>query len=394
MHGCLEIKDRLISVSMPVEHRRTMGSERKAGVRIEYLDGMRGIAILLVVFYHAYARWPLIVPYGDTFSGFILAKYGWLGVELFFMISGFVIFMTLEKCSSYSQFIRRRWLRLFPAMLIVSTIVYFSANLLRERPAGLPALTDTLPGLLFIEPLWINKIFNVQQGVLERSFWSLFVEVKFYVLFGGLYFLLKSSLAKASLMIAFLLSIISTLVVQYFGDTNAIARYPDLILNRYMSFNYASWFLIGVLTFDLYRRQSAGRLVLTLSIGLIAAVFTSLGHHDYTGLFAFALVLLFVFSVYFDILRRLLSVKVLLFIGFISYPFYLFHENFMIATIIKVGKLFPQLPAILLPLLPFIIVCLVAFVIAKYLEPPMRRIINDGIIYIKSRIIKSMNNNG
>jgi peptidoglycan/LPS O-acetylase OafA/YrhL len=363
-----------------------MSSQPKLGVRIEYLDGMRGIAILMVVFYHVFARWPLHVPYGDSFSGFFLAKYGWLGVELFFMISGFVIFMTLEKCNSYPQFIQRRWLRLFPAMLIVSTIVYLSASLLKERPAGVPVLSDTLPGLLFIEPLWLNKFFHVNQGVLEGSFWSLFVEVKFYILFGGLYFLAKRSFAKISLLIAFILSIISTLVVKSVGDTIPFARYPDLFFNGYMSFNYSSWFLIGVLTFDLYRRQSAGRLFLTLSIGMIAAVYVSLGHHDNTGIFAFALVMLFVFSIYFDTLRWILSAKFLLFMGFISYPFYLFHENFMIAVIIKSDRLFPQIPAALLPLLPFLIVCLVAFSIAKYLEPPMGRTLNHSLNYIKLRI--------
>jgi peptidoglycan/LPS O-acetylase OafA/YrhL len=371
-----------------------MSTEKKLGGRIEYLDGMRGIAILLVVLFHAFARWPLFVPYGTAFSELILAKYGWLGVELFFMISGFVIYMTLEKCSSFSQFIQGRWLRLFPAMLIVTAIDYFSADLLPERPAGSPILTDTLPGLLFIEPLWIAKVFHIKQGVLEGAFWSLFVEVKFYVLFGGLYFLFGSRFAKAALMTAFFGSIIATVAAKYLGTTIVFARYVDSLLNGYMSFNYSGWFLIGVLTFDLYRRRSAGRLVLTFSLGGLVAAYTAINlSNGYTGLFGFALVLLFVGSIYSDKVRRVLSTKCLLFIGFISYPFYLFHENFMIAVIIKIGQSFPQIPAVLLPLFPFLIVCLVAFVIAKYLEPPMRQTLNRFINFIKDRIIKRPNPN-
>ena len=65
--------------------------------RIEFLDGLRGLAILLVIFFHAFVRWPNIVPYGSSYSDFIFFKYGYLGVELFFLISGFVILMSLEK---------------------------------------------------------------------------------------------------------------------------------------------------------------------------------------------------------------------------------------------------------------------------------------------------------
>ena len=64
--------------------------------RIEYLDGMRGGAIILVFLFHAFARWPTIVPYRNVYADISCVKYGWLGVELFFMISGFVIFMTVS----------------------------------------------------------------------------------------------------------------------------------------------------------------------------------------------------------------------------------------------------------------------------------------------------------
>ena len=57
--------------------------------------------------------------------------------------------MTLEKCDSFGDFIYRRWLRLFPAMLIASIIILATAPFLTARPAGQPVLLDTLPGILF-----------------------------------------------------------------------------------------------------------------------------------------------------------------------------------------------------------------------------------------------------
>ena len=91
--------------------------------RIDYLDAIRGIAVWLVVLYHAYARYEHF-PYGFEYASFPFLKYGYLGVELFFLISGFVILMTLERSRSFINFLYKRWLRLFPAMAIVTLLFY------------------------------------------------------------------------------------------------------------------------------------------------------------------------------------------------------------------------------------------------------------------------------
>jgi len=73
-------------------------------MRIGYLDAIRGIAIWLVVLYHAYARYEHF-PYAFKYASFPLFKYGYLGVELFFLISGFVILMTLDTVFIVRKFI-------------------------------------------------------------------------------------------------------------------------------------------------------------------------------------------------------------------------------------------------------------------------------------------------
>ncbi|WP_420839686.1 acyltransferase family protein [Colwellia maritima] len=80
--------------------------------RIKYLDSHRGIAILFVVFYHLFSRWSEILPYGNSFTNIVFNQ-GFLGVQLFFLLSGFVILMTLERTKSFSSFLYKRWLRLF-----------------------------------------------------------------------------------------------------------------------------------------------------------------------------------------------------------------------------------------------------------------------------------------
>lgn len=154
--------------------------------RIEYLDGLRGVAIALVVLFHAYARWPEHVPYGDRYAS--VWGYGFLGVELFFLTSGFVILMTLEKCTGFKDFMVRRWKRLFPAMLVCSVVVFATAGWFSERPAGQPTWASLVPGLLFVEPLWIKWATGYTIVPLEGAFWSLYVEFKFYLIAGAVFF--------------------------------------------------------------------------------------------------------------------------------------------------------------------------------------------------------------
>src|ERR1700741_1455059 len=93
--------------------------------RIKILDGFRAIAILCVILFHYYSRWTIpssttnLYPYGNRFDFF---GYGYLGVEFFFIISGFVIAFTLHRTEGMLVFWKKRMVRLFPAMLFCSLI--------------------------------------------------------------------------------------------------------------------------------------------------------------------------------------------------------------------------------------------------------------------------------
>ena len=97
--------------------------------RLEVLDGMRGLAALMVVAYHFFARWaepqftPTLYAHGDDLATFLpLQLAGEVGVHLFFLISGFVIMMTLERATGLLDFIVKRAARLWPAMLVCATL--------------------------------------------------------------------------------------------------------------------------------------------------------------------------------------------------------------------------------------------------------------------------------
>jgi peptidoglycan/LPS O-acetylase OafA/YrhL len=86
--------------------------------RYSELDAIRGVAVIMVVVYHYSVRYGY--PIEPVFS-FGLGKYG---VELFFIVSGFVIFLTLDKTTHALDFIVSRFSRLYPAYWIGVTLTF------------------------------------------------------------------------------------------------------------------------------------------------------------------------------------------------------------------------------------------------------------------------------
>lgn len=144
----------------------------KNTLRFHELDILRFLAALAVVFFHytflnateyeSIAVYPVL---GDFF------KYGYLGVELFFIISGFVILLTASK-KDWRSFIISRVARLYPAFWIAVTlttlgVVFFASELM---PASLS------------QYLWNLTMVSEFTGVknIDPVYWTLQVELKFY----------------------------------------------------------------------------------------------------------------------------------------------------------------------------------------------------------------------
>ena len=124
--------------------------------RMAHLDGLRGVAILSVLGFHYFTCFQSIVPYGGAWAEFPPFRWGHLGVHLFFAISGFVIAMTLERCTGLDDFAVRRFARLWPTMLLCSLLSYATLSLLPSPWPPKPA--DFLPSLSFIDGFVWNKL--------------------------------------------------------------------------------------------------------------------------------------------------------------------------------------------------------------------------------------------
>jgi peptidoglycan/LPS O-acetylase OafA/YrhL len=152
------------------------------------LDTLRGIAILLVVFFHGF-NFPSLMsrPMGPTRILETLALGGWTGVYLFFVLSGFLITGILleskPKPHYYRRFYIRRALRILPAfyLLLLLLSVLPRTGWFEGRHVGWPFLA-----LSFFYLANITDFFGVQSQY--AALWSLAVEEHFYLVLSRRYF--------------------------------------------------------------------------------------------------------------------------------------------------------------------------------------------------------------
>lgn len=133
------------------------------------LDLLRALAIVIVVFFHA-GIFGFALPYD-------LHRFGWIGVDLFFVLSGYLIGGQLlgqiqrHKQVSFGRFYARRALRILPAYLAVLAI-YFALPALRE----FPAISPLWKFLLSVQNIWLRG------GTAFSHAGSLAIEDQFYLL--------------------------------------------------------------------------------------------------------------------------------------------------------------------------------------------------------------------
>lgn len=156
--------------------------------RLGVLDGLRGIAVLLVLWYHVWQISWLPAPF--SWMQFV-PETGFEGVDLFFYISGFVIVYPFVKAMiagdaqpAWSHFAYRRMMKIVPSY-VLSIVVAIAIGYAHFANAG-QAVRDIGTHLLFIHT-WSYSTYGSINGVL----WTLGVEVEFYAIFPLLWLAFK-----------------------------------------------------------------------------------------------------------------------------------------------------------------------------------------------------------
>jgi peptidoglycan/LPS O-acetylase OafA/YrhL len=291
--------------------------------RLDNLDGLRTVAIAAVMLFHYTVRWTTpthsgsLYPYDDALAGVLPFQYGWLGVQLFFIISGFVITLTLQRCSSLWEFAARRYSRLAPAMLIGAIATFLVVALVPSNPFETRPLWF-FSSLTFLDPQDLNMLAG--DGTfrsIDTSYWSLYVEVKFYVVAGLLYFLLRKRFALA--MCAAVLA----------GTAAYVYRVPMLsgVLDRLLVPLHMPWFILGVGFYYLYKRESVRSSAALIATAALCLATLQLSDRANVPWWATAcLPLLFLAVLELPAVGRVLAARPLVIAGTASYSCYLLHQ--------------------------------------------------------------------
>lgn len=337
--------------------------------RLPFLDGLRGLAIAAVVLYHAFSRWNSIEPYSvpEVLSGVV--SFGWLGVQLFFAISGFVIYMTLQRCSSWFIFAKARYTRLAPAMLVGSLLIFLASFWLPERPGGSLNIADWLPSLSFISPTVWSALTGLEVQSMDGAFWSLYVEVYFYALVALLFYVFRDAHLIGLIFIYFLYHL-STGFLGY-GQEGALLTHLLLIVFGELGVVYYGWFLVGIWAFKYLQNPSQTNMITMLVFALLS-VWTQGERQAEVMLASLFTILLFLLPVIWVNVRRLLEARFLVWLGYVSYPLYLLHQNFVTGLAIKLHQYEPSLAGYLYPVPGMLLVLFISYVLASN-EPLMRR---------------------
>jgi peptidoglycan/LPS O-acetylase OafA/YrhL len=287
------------------------------------IDGLRAIAVLGVVVYHAF---PLLLP-----GGFI-------GVDIFFVISGYLISGILYKGHreghfSFKEFYARRVRRLFPALITVLLLClgYGWIVLLPDEYQQLGK--HVASGTLFLQ----NIVFWKESGYFDIAanlkpmlhLWSLAVEEQFYIFFPPLLVLLwkKPRILIPAMIVLMIVSFIANVVMSY------QAVVTDFFLTPYRGWEFLGGSLLAWWHYDKGHEEEvpAYREVLSCSGLLLLALGMALLSKDqsYPGWRALIPVagtlLLMEGGREAWVNRKVLSHPVMVWVGLISYPLYLFH---------------------------------------------------------------------
>ncbi len=303
--------------------------------RMPELDTIRGVAILLVFWFHGFEFFTPATPNVPMWERLFLAsaKEGWAGVNLFFVLSGFLItgilLDSLNKPRYYSRFYYRRALRILPAYYLLLLVLVLLGQVL-----ALPQYSSWgFIGLSFIYLSNLTPMFGVpmQYGPL----WSLAVEEHYYLLWPTA---VRFFSRRGLLIAASLICVIEPALRIYalaFGGLWAGPHRGGTFSYTWMS---ADGLALGALL-AIFARSSRGTRVNLLKLAFLAGVAATLavalsnvfprpvavGIQDTcVNYYAFFIVsgILWVGTGRY---KRWVNVRLLSFFGFISYGLYLIH---------------------------------------------------------------------
>jgi peptidoglycan/LPS O-acetylase OafA/YrhL len=311
-----------------LNHIKLAPDRSKTNPRYEALDALRGLAALGVVFFHFVVYFDETYGFGqwNVSEWFLYEPLEALryGPHFFYMISGFVILMTIDRTRSASVFIKSRLIRIMPAFLValsLATVVTYlwGSDIIHVR------LIDVFINALFLQGL-------VNRPHIDPAYWSLLVEIAFYMM-------------AASLMYgAQLRSKISWVLWVWLGMTyfeiifwQKIDGVMAKVLDEIFIVEYSMYFIVGIVLYLTHKNRKMAmnhKILLVLSIPVILT-----GIPMPFGFYLTPMILVLWLAIK-GKLDWLLAYRPFLWLGALSFPLYVIHQNIgtvLIHNMIKHG---------------------------------------------------------
>jgi peptidoglycan/LPS O-acetylase OafA/YrhL len=308
--------------SLGCSHVVTQAKRTSVRTRLPQLDGVRGIAILLVMLVNSSEKYPALRL--DSIVG-----KGWMGVDLFFALSGFLITHILLDAKNrpdyFRNFYARRALRILPLYYSVLLLMFVAV------PLFLPSQTQTI--FERSSPWWAYPLFlqnflltapTMAAGPLGAT-WSLAIEEQFYLLWP----LIVRCFSNRQLRLLATFMIMAAIPLTYYLSSRNSLIYSNVFCRQVALM--AGALLAMLIRADNFEPSRYIKLAWTLFLVLLLGVFVS--EHLHARWLTFTLVALaassFIFLALYSEqawLQAALRNRFLVYTGIISYGLYLLHK--------------------------------------------------------------------
>lgn len=345
------------------------------------LDLIRAIAVTLVIFHHFFqeinfSRYPFFVQHLIQF----FISHGTYGVQLFFAVSGYIMISKYATITSLFKYMVLRYTRLVP---MLSVIVLFNLVLFKVFQTQDVDILSSIPSILIVDPQIFNSIFNTNTFKwVDNSFWTLFVEIRFYFLFG----LIIKILGSRSLLV-------KKITLSALCMFSQIAYLGSGILNLVLIHKLCFWilipdhflyFMVGVM---LYSPQSINikRLVIFLLplefvyiiMQLVKSPLTTINllNRESITLITYFLFIFFAFYISKQLIIKFNILSIIANkIGFPSYISYLMHQNFFLFLFPYFSKNFDHFSFCFLA---YLLVIILSMFLSKSIEPKLINLVRS-----------------
>jgi peptidoglycan/LPS O-acetylase OafA/YrhL len=340
------------------------------------LDGLRCLAVMAVIVYHS----------GINLFGFKLFKGGFFGVDVFFVLSGYLITdIVISKLDgnkfSFIDFFWRRAKRIFPALIVMLAATSVAAYVIL-LPNDLVSFSHSLKSAVYFgsnyhflgEDSYVSDA-SIFKPLLHT--WSLSVEWQFYLIYPFVLFFINKFFERYRASILLSLTIISLIYANHI-----VVNYPDL---AFYTLPPRAWELMlgGLMCFIRVRDKNdlsldtpglvACKMLPTVGMFMIiySMIFidSHIPHPSFITLFpVVGACLVIAFANDDDIITAVLSLSPVVFVGTISYSMYLWHQPIFVFFRYLEHEYITPLNLITLTAVTFVVSCLSY----KFIESPFR----------------------